>query len=258
MVLHQPSAAETDPLHLEEVEVPSPKDNEVLARVEVCGVCRTDLHVVEGDLPQRLASVIPGHEVVGRVVEVGRSVRTISVGDFIGIPWLHHTCGACEYCRTSRENLCERKVETGYSVNGGYAEFALAEEGYALRLPQSDPARLAPLLCAGLIGYRALKLALPRPGGRIGFLGFGGSAHLTLQLAARLGYETVAYSRNPAHLALAERLGASEMVLTGGAEAPPRPPTLDGAVVFAPVGDSVLQALRELRKGGRSRSLRSI
>ncbi|HEV2166274.1 MAG TPA: zinc-binding alcohol dehydrogenase family protein [Thermoplasmata archaeon] len=249
MVLHRPSSSESRPLRLEEVAVPSPKDDEVLVRVDVCGVCRTDLHVVEGDLPPRLASVIPGHEVVGRVVEAGGSVRTFSVGDPVGIPWLHHTCGRCEYCRTSRENLCEEKVETGYGVNGGYAEFAVAEEAYALRLPASDPAPLAPLMCAGLIGYRALKLALPRPGGRIGFFGFGGSAHLTLQLAARLGYETVAFSRNPAHLALAERLGASETVLTAGEGASPRPPHLDGAVVFAPVGESVLQALRELRKG---------
>jgi propanol-preferring alcohol dehydrogenase len=194
--------------------------------------------------------VIPGHEIVGRVVGVGRSVRTLSKGQFVGVPWLHQTCGGCEYCVTGRENLCENKRFTGYTENGGYAEYVLGEEGYVFPLPATDPAGLAPFLCAGIIGYRALKLALPRPGGRIGFFGFGGSAHLTLQLASKLGYETVAYSRNPSHLDLAKRLGASETVLTANEGPSPRSPTLDSAVVFAPVGQSVLDALAELRKGG--------
>ena len=250
MVLHAPAPAEAHPLRLEDVPTPAPGDGEVLVRVERCGVCRTDLHVAEGDLPARLPSVIPGHEIVGSVVQVGPNVRATTVGDRVGIPWLHETCGRCAYCRSGRENLCEAKVCTGYTTNGGYAPYALGRDGFVLKLPSGDASRWAPFLCAGIIGYRALKVALPHPGGRVGFFGFGGSAHLTLQLAARLGYETVAYSRNPDHLALAERLGASETVLSAqGARAEP-PPSLDGAIVFAPVGDVVLQALAVTRRGG--------
>lgn len=251
MVLHRPLSIEDHPLRLEERAVPGPKSQEVLVRVDKCGVCRTDLHVVEGDLPPRLPTVVPGHEIVGRVERVGSEVGTLSAGDLVGIPWLHRTCGRCEYCLTGRENLCDRKVYTGYSVDGGYAEYAVGDEGYVFRLPSGDPARLAPFLCAGIIGYRALKLALPRPGGRIGFFGFGGSAHLTLQLAAKLGYETVGYSRNPAHLELARRLGATSTVLTAEPRPTGAPPTLDSAIVFAPAGESVVPALRELKKGGR-------
>ncbi len=251
MVLHGPAGAGTRPLAAEDVPTPHPGEREVLVQVEACGVCRTDLHVVEGDLPPLRPTVIPGHEIVGRVVQVGPEVRSLSVGQRVGVPWLRWTCGRCEYCVAGRENLCEHKQFTGYSENGGYAEFATGDEGYVFPLPDSAAARLAPWLCAGIIGYRALKLALPRPGGRIGFFGFGGSAHLTLQLAARLGYETVAYSRNPAHLELAARLGATASVLTGTKGGPARPPRLDGAVVFAPAGPSVLDALSELKKGGR-------
>lgn len=252
MVLHAAANVATRPLALEVVPTPEPGEREVLVRVERCGVCRTDLHVVEGDLPPLRPTVIPGHEIVGKIVRVGREVHSLSVGQRIGIPWLRWTCGRCEYCVAGRENLCENKRFTGYSENGGYAEYATGEEGYVFPLPDSDPAVLAPRLCAGIIGYRALKLALPRPGGRIGFFGFGGSAHLTLQLAAKLGYETVAYSRNPAHLELAARLGATETVLTRAKDGTPaRPPSLDAAVVFAPAGPSVLDALSELKKGGR-------
>jgi propanol-preferring alcohol dehydrogenase len=249
MVLHAPAPAAGHPLHLEERAVPTPRGHEVLVRVERCGVCRTDLHVVEGDLPPLRPAVVPGHEVVGRVAAVGPEVTTLSEGASVGLPWLRSTCGRCEYCTTGRENLCAAKQYTGYGADGGYAEYALGEEGFVLPLPPGDPARLAPLLCAGIIGYRAFRAAEPRPGGRIGFFGFGGSAHLTLQLAAKLGFETVAYSRNPAHLALARRLGASETVLTSEPRAP-RGPTLDGAILFAPVGAAVLEALPELQKGG--------
>ena len=248
MVLRSVAPVESHPLRLEELEAPEPTATEVLVRVDKCGVCRTDLHVVEGDLPPLRPAVVPGHEVVGTVVRVGREVRTLTPGQWVGVPWLHHTCGRCEYCTTGRENLCAEKVFTGYGLNGGYAEYVLGDEGYTFPLPSTDAARFAPFLCAGIIGYRALKVALPRAGGRIGFFGFGGSAHLTLQLAARLGYETVAYSRNPEHLALARKLGASETVLTSDRAAPP--PSLDSAVVFAPTGEVVVQALRELKKGG--------
>jgi alcohol dehydrogenase, propanol-preferring len=250
MVLHEVGPVEGHPLRWEEVESPEPGEYEVLVQVAVCGVCRTDLHVVEGDLAPKFPQVIPGHEIVGKVVRLGAKVQTLAEGDMVGVPWLHRTCGRCEYCTTGRENLCDVKEFTGYTVPGGYAEYAVGEEGYVVPLPRTEPTRLAPFLCAGIIGYRALKLALPRPGGRIGFFGFGGSAHLALQLASRLGFETVAYSRNPAHLALARQVGAAATVLTTEGTDPTAPPSLDGAVVFAPAGEVVVQALRELKKGG--------
>jgi alcohol dehydrogenase, propanol-preferring len=249
MVLRQPGPASSQPLHLEEMPTPEPGPHEVRVRVDVCGVCRTDLHVVEGDLPPVRDAVIPGHEIVGRIERVGAEIRTLAVGDRVGVPWLHRTCGRCEYCVSGRENLCERKEFTGYSVNGGYATEVLGDEGYVFRLPAGDAPRWAPFLCAGIIGYRAFKLALPRPGGRIGFFGFGGSAHLTMQLAARQGYATVAYSRDEAHLDLARRLGVVEGVLTDERSLAGRSPSLDAAIVFAPAGEVVLQALRELKKG---------
>jgi alcohol dehydrogenase, propanol-preferring len=256
MVLEKVSDVETHPLKYEEVEKPKPNENDVLVQVDYCGVCRTDLHVVEGDIPPMVSPIIPGHEIVGRIVGLGKNVRTLSEEETVGIPWLHHTCGKCEYCITARENLCENKVFTGYTVNGGYAQYALGVEGYVVRLPekQSNEAKLAPFLCAGIIGYRALKVALPRPGGRIGFFGFGGSAHLTLQLASKLGYETVGFSRNPSHLKLAQELGATDIVLTtedrGKETLQMKEKTLDSAIVFAPAGEVVIQALRTLKKGG--------
>ena len=250
MVLHDSAIGKDPPLTLEEIEVPEPGAREVQVRVDKCGVCRTDLHLVDGDLPPLLPAVVPGHELVGRVSRIGSDVTLFSEGDRVGVPWLHHTCGRCEYCLTGRENLCENKTFAGYTVNGGYAEYVTGEEGYVFPLPPGDASKQAPFLCAGIIGYRALKLALPGPGGRIGFFGFGGSAHLALQLASKLGFETVAYSRNPAHLDLARDLGASNAVLTSSPAAKDARPTLDGAVVFAPVGGSVLDALRELKKGG--------
>ena len=250
MVLRTPGPIDSGPLALEEVATPVPTGSELLVRVDKCGVCRTDLHVVEGDLTGSALPLIPGHEAVGTVERVGDGVRTVSVGDRVGVPWLHRTCGQCNYCISGRENLCDRKVFTGYTAPGGYAPYVLGEEGYVLPLPPGDATCWAPFLCAGIIGYRALKAALPRPGGRIGFFGFGGSAHLTLQVAARQGFETVAYSRVPEHLDLATRLGASEVVLTDASTLARRTPSLDGAVVFAPAGEVVIQALREVRKGG--------
>jgi alcohol dehydrogenase, propanol-preferring len=251
MVLSAPGPIESSPLRFDEVEDPSPGPREVLVRVERCGVCRTDLHVAEGDLPPLGPTVIPGHEAVGTVERLGGEVRELRIGQRVGLPWLGSTCGRCAFCLGGRENLCLEKRLTGYGAPGGYAELAVGDARFVHPLPAGGPAALAPWLCAGLIGYRALKLARPAPGGRIGFFGFGGSAHLTLQLARRLGFEAVAFSRSAEHLALARRLGASETVLTGP-EGPPeglRP--LDGAIVFAPVGSSVLSALRVLSRGGR-------
>jgi propanol-preferring alcohol dehydrogenase len=255
MVLRKASDVTSHPLKYEEIDPPEPLDNDVLVKIDYCGVCRTDLHIVEGDIPTIVSPIVPGHEIVGKVVRLGKNVRTLNEGETVGIPWLHHTDGTCEYCVTARENLCENKVFTGYSVNGGYAEYALGSEGFVVRLPdQAEEAKLAPFLCAGIIGYRALKVALPRPGGRIGFFGFGGSAHLTLQLASKLGYETVGFSRSSAHLKLAQELGATDTVLTAGEKGEnalkSKEKTLDSAVVFAPAGEVVIQALRALKKGG--------
>jgi alcohol dehydrogenase, propanol-preferring len=250
VVLRNTSDVELHPLKYEDVEKPEIKDDEVLIRVEKCGVCRTDLHVVEGELPPLSSEIIPGHEAVGKIVKVGRLVQNLSKDDTVGVPWLHSTCGKCEFCVSGRENLCNNKVYTGYTINGGYAEYMTGKEGFVFKLPiKDDNAKLAPLLCAGIIGYRALKAALPRPGARIGFFGFGASAHITLQLASRLGFETIAYSRNPLHIELALNLGATEAKLS---EEEPKEstPTLDAALVFAPVGSVVLQALKDTKKGG--------
>jgi propanol-preferring alcohol dehydrogenase len=250
MTVSRTGPAEGLPLSLREVPRPEVSPGEILVRVEACGVCRTDLHVVEGDLPGVAPGTIPGHEIVGRVEALGPEAGPYRVGDRVGIPWLHRSCGRCRFCTTGRENLCPSKEFTGYTVAGGYAEYARADAGYAFPMPEGDPGPLAPLLCAGIIGYRALKIAAPPAAGRVGFFGFGGSAHLTLQLAVRLGFETVVYSRSPAHRRLAERLGASEVV------EPPREGRgspggrLDSALVFAPAGEVVLQALSELDRGG--------
>ncbi len=241
---------ERSPLVMAEIPRPEPGPGEILVRVEACGVCRTDLHVVEGDLPPLHPGMIPGHEIVGRVEDLGSEVERYRVGDRVGIPWLHRSCGRCRFCTTGRENLCPSKEFTGYSVAGGYAEFARADAAFALPLPDGDPGPLAPLLCAGIIGYRALKVASPPPGGRVGLFGFGASAHLTLQLAGKLGFETVVYSRSPAHRRLAERLGASEVVDPAREPSPRSSGRLDSALVFAPAGEVVLQALGELDRGG--------
>jgi propanol-preferring alcohol dehydrogenase len=250
MVLHEPAKVETYPLKLEDIDTPEPKANEVLVKIDMCGVCRTDLHVVEGDLHALKQQIIPGHEIVGTVSKIGDNVQTLNEGDRVGVPWLHQTCGKCEYCITERENLCENKIFTGYTVNGGYAQYTTGVEGFVFRLPQNvDPKEHAPLLCAGIIGYRAFKLCATRPGGRIGFFGFGGSAHLILQLASKMGFETVAVSRNLAHIELAKELGASETVYTKEAQGKVKP-SLDSAIVFAPAGSVILEALPYLKKGG--------
>ncbi len=247
-MLGTPAPVDRRPLRLVRRPEPVPAAGELRIRVEACGVCRTDLHIVEGDLPPLRPEVVPGHEIVGRVEARGPGADRFAVGERVGVPWLHGTCGRCDYCRSGRENLCESKSFTGYSVDGGYATEAIAREEYVFRLPdEGEAAPLAPLLCAGIIGYRALRAAAPRPGGRLGLFGFGGSAHLALQLASHLGYETVVYSGNPAHAALARELGATDVVVGANDDRA----RVDGAVVFAPAGEVVLRALRAVRKGGR-------
>ncbi len=230
-----------------EREVPECGPDEVLVRVEVCGVCRTDLHLADGDLVAKEPGRIPGHEVVGEVVARGASATRFVFGDRLGIAWLRRTCGRCRECRTGRENLCRQSEYTGWDADGGFAEYALVPQGFAYRLPPGLRASdAAPLLCSGIIGYRALvRSALP-PGGRLGLYGFGASAHLTAQLAIAQGAEVHVLTRGDAAQQLALELGAASAA--GPYDAPPVP--LDSAILFAPVGDLVLPALEALDQGG--------
>jgi propanol-preferring alcohol dehydrogenase len=236
------------PLTLEERPLPAPGLGEVLVRVEACGVCRTDLHVVDGELPNPRLPIVPGHEVVGRVETLGAAVKGLAIGERVGVPWLAHACGHCPCCQEGRENLCDHPEFTGYTRDGGYATHLVAEAAFVLKLPSAgDPVALAPLLCAGLIGWRSLKMA--GPGGRIGLYGFGAAAHIVAQICRFQGREVFAFTRpgDEAAQRFARSLGA---VWAGGSdEAPPEP--LDAAILFAPVGALVPAALRAVRKGGR-------
>jgi alcohol dehydrogenase, propanol-preferring len=234
-------------LRLEEVPVPAPGPDEVLVRVRACGVCRTDLHVSDGDLPRHLSPVVPGHEVVGEVVGLGPEVRSLAIGERIGIAWLRQTCGSCRWCRRGAENLCVSSRYTGWDEDGGYAEYAVVPAAYTYRLPNEVPdVQLAPLLCAGIIGYRALRRAKVPPGGRLGIYGFGASAHLTAQVALAQGAEVHVLTRDPAARRLALELGAAS---AGAADDEP-PVRLDSAILFAPAGELVPVALAALDQGG--------
>ncbi|MCP9270977.1 zinc-binding alcohol dehydrogenase family protein [Mycolicibacterium arenosum] len=243
-----PGPMSAGPLEFVTAGLPTPADDEVLVAVSVCGVCRTDLHVTEGDLPMHMSHVTPGHEVVGEVVAVGRgTVDDVAVGDRVGIAWLRHTCGVCRFCRRGQENLCPRSLYTGWDADGGYAEFVVAPAAYVHRLPEGySDAELAPLLCAGIIGYRSLLRADLPPGGRLGIYGFGGSAHITAQVALARGAEVHVMTRGEGARELALALGAASA--QGAADPPPVP--LDSAILFAPVGDLVLPALEALDRGG--------
>ena len=244
--VRRPGPMSTRPLQRADVEVPRPDPGELLVAVRACGVCRTDLHVAEGDLPVHRAGVIPGHEVVGEVVEAGPDTG-FAVGDRVGIAWLRHTCRRCRFCLRGDENLCPQSRYTGWDADGGYAEFATVPADYALRLPEGySDTELAPLLCAGIIGFRALLRAELPAGGRLGIYGFGGSAHLTAQVALAQGAEVHVMTRGDHARALALSLGAASA--QGPADRPPVP--LDAAILFAPVGDLVPPALEALDRGG--------
>ncbi|WP_181771032.1 zinc-binding alcohol dehydrogenase family protein [Amycolatopsis pittospori] len=243
----RPGPMASNPLDWAEVPVSRPAAGEVLVRVLVCGVCRTDLHVAEGDLPVHREGVTPGHEVVGEVVASGEGVSGLAVGDRVGIAWLRETCGRCRYCLRGRENLCPESRYTGWDEDGGYAEFAVVPATYALPLPDGyTDDELAPLLCAGLIGYHALERAQVPEGGRLGIYGFGGSAHLTAQVAIARGATVHVMTRSEEARKLALALGAASAV--AAAEPPPEP--LDSAILFAPVGELVPPALEALDRGG--------
>jgi len=246
--VRRPGPIDTGPLEQVTTEVPRPEPSELLVAVHACGVCRTDLHVTEGDLPVHRDRVIPGHEVVGEVVEVGAEAGDeFKVGDRVGIAWLRHTCGVCKYCRRGNENLCPESRYTGWDADGGYAEFATVPAAFAHHLPSGySDSELAPLLCAGIIGYRSLLRAELPPGGRLGLYGFGGSAHITAQVALAQGAEVHVMTRGDEARELALKLGAASA--QGAADPPPVP--LDSAILFAPVGDLVLPALEGLDRGG--------
>jgi propanol-preferring alcohol dehydrogenase len=243
-----PGPIDQGPLLLVDRPPPEPGPGEVRVTVTACGVCRTDLHLAEGDLPPRAPGVTPGHEVVGRVESLGAGAGRFAVGDRVGIAWLRATCGRCRFCRRGQENLCLRPRFTGWDEHGGFAEQAVIDEAYAYELPAVfDDEHAAPLLCAGIVGYRALKRAGVAPGGRLGLYGFGASAHLAAQVAIAAGIEVHVLTRSVDAQRLALDLGAAS---AGGAADPP-PVPLDGAVLYAPVGDLVPVALRALDRGGR-------
>jgi alcohol dehydrogenase, propanol-preferring len=253
MVLERPRT----PLVMREWPVPRPAAGEILIEVAACGVCRTDLHVVDGELPKPKLPIVPGHEIVGRVAAIGASVAGLAIGERVGVPWLGSTCGVCAYCRSGRENLCDRALFTGYTRDGGYATHALADARYCFPLPERrDDAEVAPFLCAGLIGWRSYRMAGGGEGGTrgagrqaLGLYGFGAAAHILAQVAAWQGRRVYAFTRagDEAAQAFAKSLGA---VWAGGSdEMPPEP--LDAAIIFAPVGALVPLALKAVKKGGR-------
>jgi alcohol dehydrogenase, propanol-preferring len=246
-LLHSPARVETNPLDFTDVPNPVPQGDQVLVRVAACGVCRTDLHVVEGELPPRKSPVIPGHQVVGRIEKAGEAAKRFRIGDRVGIPWLHRTDGVCDYCRAGKENLCDNPTFTGYMVDGGYAEYTLAPEGFVYPIPEGlTDQHAAPLLCAGIIGFRSLRLSGIEAGGKLGLYGFGAAAHLAIQVARHWNVSVYAMTRDARHQKLALEMGA---VWAGGTIDEP-PEKLDAAVVFAPAGEIVPAALKALKKGG--------
>jgi len=247
LVLERPGPAESSPLRLVERPVPDPGAGEILVRVEICAVCRTDLHVVEGDLEVHRPGVVPGHQIVGVVAGHGPGARRFRDGDRVGVAWLHRSCGVCRFCADGRENLCLEPLFTGWDRDGGDAEFVVAPEDFAYALPAGlEAERAAPLLCAGIIGYRAFRRCAVAPGGRLGLYGFGGSAHIVIQIARHYGCEVAVFSRGGVHRELAEQLGASWVGDT--TDVPPNP--LDAAILFAPAGEIVPPALEALDRGG--------
>ncbi len=246
-VVTRPGPMRTGPLALTTRPVPQPGPGELLVEVSVCAVCRTDLHLAEGDLAPRRQHVTPGHEVVGRVAGLGPETGDFIVGERVGIAWLRNTCGQCAYCRRGQENLCPQSEYTGWDADGGYAEYAVIRHDFAYRLPDGySDEELAPMLCAGIIGFRALRRALLPPGGRLGIYGFGASAHLTAQVALAEGAAVHVFTRSAAARELAADLGATSVGEVG--DEPPEP--LDAAVLFAPVGGVVPVALAALDRGG--------
>lgn len=246
MILEKPRPVEERPLEPAEVKTPIPAEGEIRIEIEACGVCHTDLHTVEGDLELPKLPITPGHQIVGRVEEVGPAVERFSAGDRVGVPWLYSTCGRCRFCRSDRENLCDGARFTGLHVHGGFAQFIAVAADFAYPLPGGlTAAQAAPLLCGGIIGFRSLRLCGAEQGGRLGLYGFGNSAHMAIQVALHWNCEVYVFSRSEEHQKLALKLGAT---WAGRAEDDP-PARLDAAIVFAPAGPLIPEALRVMEKG---------
>ena len=247
MILDEIALIESSPLRLGEHATPQPGPGEVRLKVRCCAICRTDLHVIEGELPRRTLPIIPGHQIVGLVDALGPGCRRLKAGQRVGVAWLRHTCGTCDFCRCGRENLCESARFTGYHADGGYAEYAVVPEEFAYEIPPVfEDVEAAPLLCAGIIGYRALKRCDLRSGNRLALYGFGSSAHVVLQIARHRGCEVYVVSRAPRHLELARSMGA----VWAGGDARQMPVRADSAIIFAPAGELLAPALEHLEKGG--------
>jgi propanol-preferring alcohol dehydrogenase len=247
MVLEQQKPVSESPLVLREVDEPQAAADEVRVRVSACAVCRTDIHITEGDLALHRTQVVPGHQVVGRIDQVGGSVKRLQLGQRIGIAWLRHVDGTCPFCRRGRENLCPGSRYTGYDVDGGYAEYAVAPEEFAYELPDGfDDEHVSPLLCGGLIGYRALERAAVPESGRLLLVGFGSSAHIVIQIALHRGYEVHVVTRSENHIREAKKLGAA----WAGADFRDLPGKVDSAILFAPSGKLVPPTMEALDRGG--------
>jgi len=247
MVLHKPQLIEQSPLVLEEIPAPEPAKDEVRIKVKACGVCRTDLHVAEGELPPVTSPIIPGHEIVGIVDRLGEGASRFQISDRVGVAWLRHTCGCCVYCNAHQENLCESARFTGYHAHGGYAEYAVVPEAFAYALPAifSD-AEATPLLCAGIVSFHALRRSRIKPGERLGVYGFGSSAHIIMQVALHWGCTVFVATRSDEHKAMAHQMGAAWV----GDVCDAFPEKVDSSIIFAPAGELVPLALESLRKGG--------
>jgi len=247
MILNKFAPIEKNPLELIALPAPEPGPEDILVRVKVCGVCHTDLHTVEGELPETKLPVIPGHQIVGVVEKVGENVLRFKEGERVGVAWLYSACGHCFFCLAGKENLCESARFTGYHVNGGYAEYIIIPEKFAYAVPKEfSNEEASPLLCAGIVGYRSLRLSEVKPGQNLALYGFGASAHVVIQIAVHWGCQVYVFSRSAEHRTLASKLGA---VWTGTAKDEP-PAKVDSAIIFAPAGELVLDALRILEKGG--------
>jgi len=247
MLLKKFAPIDQNPLELVDIPKPEPGSEDILLRVKVCGVCHTDLHTVEGELPEVKPPIIPGHQIVGIVEKQGKGVSRFKEGERVGVAWLYSSCTQCAYCTRENENLCESARFTGYHVNGGYTEYIVVPEKFAYVIPEifSDE-EASPLLCAGIIGYRALRLSEIKPGQRLGLYGFGASAHVAIQVAVHWGCEVYVFTRSEEHRKLAQKLGA---IWTGTSKDEPQK-KMDSSIIFAPAGELVLDALRVLDKGG--------
>ncbi|MEO0198516.1 MAG: zinc-dependent alcohol dehydrogenase family protein [candidate division WOR-3 bacterium] len=246
-VIYKYGIIEQNPLTIVNIDLREPYENEILVKVEACGVCHTDLHIVEGDLKAPSLPIIPGHQIVGRIVRVGEHIKEFRVGQRVGIPWVHEFCGKCRFCKRGNQNLCDYIKFTGFHTNGGFAEYILAKGTALYPLPENiDPVKFAPVLCGGVIGYRALKLAGVKNGERLGLVGFGSSAHIVLQIAIIKGIDVYVFSRSEEHRKHAESLGA-KWTGTIGDKIDTK---LDAIIVFAPVGSLMVESLKYLDKGG--------